>query len=110
MSVSAFCMLKHIRQRADEGGLSVSMHFDIHCNAYLSHRLCSCSERSDFRFFDATHCDIHCNAYLSHRLCSCSECLDFRLFDATHLALFWGEPWLTTTCPNSRFAIVHGPH
>ena len=55
------------------------------------------------------HCDIHCNAYLSHRPCSYAERSCLRFFNATDLASFWGEPLLTTVCPNARFSLVHGP-
>jgi len=55
------------------------------------------------------HYDIHCNEYLSHSLCSYSERSVFCFFDATDVAVFDGEPLLTTTCPNLRFAWVHGP-
>jgi len=33
----------------------------------------------------------------------------FCFFDATDVAVLWGEPLLTTTCLNLRFALVQGP-
>jgi len=55
------------------------------------------------------YCDMHCNTYLSHRPCSYAERSCFRFFRDCDVVSFWGEPLLTTDCPNARLALEHGP-
>jgi len=54
--------------------------------------------------------EIHRNAYLSHSLCSCAERSWGRFLSDSARAVLLGEPVLTTFSPRARFVLVHVPH